>query len=341
MEIWIWIGFIVLIFIFLALDLGVFHKSKETVNVKQALIWTGIWIVVSLLFNVVIYYMYENHWLGIGLHIGHNVDGSEAALKFFTGYVLEKSLSMDNIFVIAMIFGYFKVELRYQHDVLFWGILGALIMRGMMIGAGVYLIEHFAVVNYFFGGFLLYSAVKMLIARPETIEPNNNFLVRFIRRIYPVSGYEGGKFFTRINGKKAITPLFIVLLVVETTDLMFALDSIPAIFAVTTDPFIIFTSNIFAILGLRSLYFALAALMDKFRYLKMSLVFILAFVGVKMLLVHHFLFPTFVSLAVILGILTVGIVASLIGGHKDPAKLESPLLSREQEIAQPTDHTSI
>lgn len=341
MEIWIWIGFIALILVFLALDLGVFHKNTHEVNVQQALIWTGIWIVISLLFNVVIYFMYEHHWLGIGLHIGHNVDGSEAALKFFTGYILEKSLSMDNIFVIAMIFSYFKVELRYQHDVLFWGILGALIMRGVMIGAGVFLIEHFAAVNYFFGGFLLYSAVKMLIARPETIEPNNNFLVKFIRRLYPVGDYDGGKFFTKLNGRRAITPLFIVLLVVETTDLMFALDSIPAIFALTTDPFIIFTSNIFAILGLRSLYFALAALMDKFRYLKMSLVFILAFVGVKMLLVHHFQFPTFVSLSVILGILVVGIVASLIGAHKDPAKMDSPLMNQEEQIAQPTDHSNI
>lgn len=322
MQIWLWIGFLGFVILMLALDLGVFNKNAHVVKVKEALGWTAFWVVLAMIFNLLIYYMYENHLFDIGLQVGHQLSGSQAALQFFTGYVIEKSLSMDNIFVIAMIFSYFKVPSIYQHRVLFWGILGALIMRGAMILGGVALIEEFTWMTYFFGGILILTAVKMLVTSHDNLEPDKNILVKMIRRFYPVSeNFESGNFFTKINNKKAITPLFLVLLVIESTDVLFAIDSIPAIFAITTDPFIIFTSNVFAILGLRSLYFALAAMMDKFRFLKISLVFVLAFVGSKMILVHHYQIPTLFSLSVIIGILSVGIIASIYASKKDSAKL--------------------
>ena len=312
-----WIGFLIIVFILLALDLGVFHKKNHEIKTKEALLWTLFWIALSLIFNVFIYYAYQNHWLGIGIHKTSVESGSEAALKYFTGYIVEKSLSLDNIFVIALIFGYFKVPAIFQHRVLFWGILGALILRGIMILAGITLIEKFNWMIYVFGGLLLLTAVKMLFSKNEEIEPEKNILIKIARKFYPVSkNFEGASFFTKINGKKAITPLFLVLLVIESTDVLFAIDSIPAIFAVTTDSYIVFTSNIFAILGLRSLYFALAAMMDKFRYLKISLVFILAFVGVKMLLSHAYPIPTLVSLSVIASILLVGTLASVYVSRK-------------------------
>jgi tellurite resistance protein TerC len=310
----------------LALDLGVFHKKAHVIRPKEALIWTTFWIIVALLFNVLIYYIYEFHWFNVGLSIGNALDGSEAALKFFAGYLLEKSLSLDNIFVIAMIFAYFKVSPTYQHRVLFWGILGAIILRGIMIALGVALIERFTWMTYVFGVFLILTAVKLLISRHDNFEPQKNPLIKMVKIIFPVTdSYIQDHFFTKINGRRAITPLFLVLIVVESSDVLFAIDSIPAIFAVTTDPFIIFTSNIFAILGLRSLYFALAAVIEKFRYLKMSLVYVLAYVGVKMILSHHYPIPTFASLAFIIGILFVGIVASIYANKRDTAKLKSPL----------------
>lgn len=324
--IWLWVGFLLLVFLLLALDLGVFHRKQHVIGAREAIAWSAFWIFLSLVFNGLVYYMYEHHWMGIGLVMGHEVGGKQAAIEFFTGYVLEKSLSLDNIFVIAMIFSYFSVPAIYQHRVLFWGILGALVMRGIMIAAGAVLIQRFSWMVYVFGILLIVTAVKMLIARHDNLQPDKNPLVRLARKLYPVSdAFEGQKFFTRIDGKSAITPLFLVLLIIESTDVLFAVDSIPAIFAVTRDPFIVFTSNIFAILGLRSLYFALAAVMDKFRYLKVSLVFVLAFVGVKMLLAHHYPIPTFFSLSVILGILLVGIAASLYASRRDTAKLRSPL----------------
>ena len=321
-----WLGFIGTIILLLALDLGVFNRKAHVIGAKEALLWTSFWIILSLIFNVFIYYAYQNNWLGIGLHNNILIGGEEAAIKYFTGYIIEKSLSLDNIFVIAMIFAYFKVPAMYQHRVLFWGILGALVLRGLMIIIGTALIQQFAWMIYVFGGFLIVTAIKMLITRHDNIEPDKNILIKFARKLYPVTiNYEGSKFFTKLNAKRAITPLFLVLLVVESTDVLFAIDSIPAIFAVTTDPFIIFTSNVFAILGLRSLYFALAALMDKFRFLKMSLVFILAYVGVKMILSHSFPIPTLISLSIIATILFVGVVASIFANKKDTAKLKSPL----------------
>ncbi|KAA3662546.1 MAG: TerC family protein [Calditrichaeota bacterium] len=327
MTIWLWIGFLSFVIIMLALDLGVFHRKIHVIKMREAFMWSAFWIALALLFNVLLYFMYEHHWLGIGADVGHQLSGQRAALQFFTGYVIEKSLSLDNIFVIALIFAYFKVPAIYQHRVLFWGILGALVLRGIMIAAGAALIQRFSWMIYVFGGFLILTAVKMLIARHDNLEPDKNPIVKLVRRLYPVtSEFDGQRFFTMKNGQRVATPLFIALIVVESSDVLFAVDSIPAIFAVTLDPFIVFTSNVFAILGLRSLYFALAAMMEKFRYLKMSLVFILAYVGVKMLLLHYFPIPALVSLSIIGGILLVGMLASMYGHRLDTARLAAPSL---------------
>jgi tellurite resistance protein TerC len=335
MTIFLWIGFLVFVLLMLALDLGVFHRKAHIINVREALLWSAFWIMLALLFNILVYYMYEYHWLGIGKQIGHELGGKKAALQFLTGYIVEKSLSLDNIFVIAMIFAYFKVPAIYQHRVLFWGILGALIMRGIMIAAGAALIQRFSWTVYIFGAFLIFTAVKMLIVRHDNLEPDKNPLVKLARRLYPVSkDFDGQRFFTIVNGRQAVTPLFIALLVVESSDVLFAVDSIPAIFAITLDPFIVFTSNVFAILGLRSLYFALAAMIEKFRYLKMSLVFILAYVGVKMLITHHYPIPAWVSLTIIGGILSVGILASVYGGKRDTARLLLPISNKNADESE-------
>lgn len=335
MTIWLWVGFIGLIVGLLALDLGVLNRKAHAIGVREACGWVAFWVSLALGFNVLIYFLYDNNWFGMGLGVGHESTGWQAATAFLTGYLIEQSLSLDNIFVIALIITYFKVPPIYQHRLLFWGILGALIMRGTMIGAGVALIRRFEWVIYVFGVLLLVTAVKLLVTKTESIDPNRNRLVRLVRRFYPVTpGLEGSKFLTRLDGRRAVTPLFVALLVIETTDLMFAVDSIPAIFAVTRDPFIVFTSNIFAILGLRSLYFALAGIMHSFRYVNVSLVFVLGFVGVKMLLSHHFPIPTGVSLAVIAGLLAGGVVASLVaGGHKPTSPL-APVPEEYQPAVQ-------
>jgi len=319
MQIWLWVGFVAVIVFLLALDLGVLNRRAHVIRVREALLWTFFYIALALVFNVVVYFMYENHWFGIGAGQAEPLSGRAAAFDFFLGYVIEKSLSLDNIFVIALIFSYFSVPLQYQHRVLFWGVLGALIMRGVMIAAGAALLQKFAWMNYIFGGLLIFSAAKMMAAHNAEVDPENNPLVRLARRLFPVTtAFEGQKFITRIDGRRAITPLFLVLLVVESTDVLFAVDSIPAIFAVTKEPFIIFTSNVFAILGLRSLYFALADLMDKFRYLKTSLVFLLAYIGGKMIVAHYYQMkvdPVF-SLVIIATILAVGVLASLIASRR-------------------------
>ncbi len=318
MTLILWIGFILLVFAMLALDLGVFHKKHHIIRTREAILWTIFWVILSLIFNVFIYYAYEHHWITSHVPGEEMMDGGEAALKYFTGYIIEKSLSLDNIFVIAMIFSYFKVPGIHQHGVLFWGILGALVMRGIMIAAGTALIQKFTWMIYVFGALLIFTALKMLFTKHEDFEPDNTLLVRWARRLYPVSPhYDEGKFFTKMNQKRAITPLFLVLLVIESTDALFAIDSIPAIFAVTTDPFIVFTSNVFAILGLRSLYFALAAMINKFRYLKSSLVFVLFYVGLKMILSHSIHIPVGLSLGVILAALTAGIAASIFADKKN------------------------
>lgn len=264
--------------------------------------------------------------MGVGLAFPEDIDGTTAALEYLTGYVLEKSLSLDNIFVIAIIFAHFRVPLQYQHRVLFYGILGALVMRGAMIAAGATLIARFDWVTYVFGTLLLVTAVRLLVVRSDTFDPESNIVFRLVRRFYPVSSsYDEDHFFTRLDGRRVATPLFLALVLVETTDLFFAVDSIPAIFAVTDDPFIVYTSNVFAVLGLRSLYFALAPFLGILRFLKASLVFVLAFVGVKMLLVHHHPIPTPVSLAVISGILFVGIVGSLVAPDSNREVPHPPL----------------
>lgn len=330
-----WIGFLAFILALLALDLGVFHRKDHAISIREALAWSAFWIVLALSFNVLVYALYEHHWLGVGSAIGHGLEGHQAAIQFFTGYVVEKSLSIDNIFVIAMIFAYFGVPVRYQHRVLFWGILGALVLRGLMIAAGAALIARFAWITYVFGVLLIATAVKLLVVRHDNLQPEKNPAVRLIRRIFPVTeGFHEGRFFVRQESGWAITPLGVALVVVESSDVLFAVDSIPAIFAVTRDPFLVFTSNVFAILGLRSLYFALAGVIGRFRYLKTSLVFLLAFIGVKMLLVHHHPIPTVVSLAVIFGILTVGVLASVLEARRDTAALESPLADELERLSQ-------
>lgn len=326
MSILVWSGFVIFIVSMVLLDLGVFHRKSRVISIGEALAWTFVWVALALAFNVLVYFLYEEDWLGWSQIASHHLTGQQATLQFFTGYLIEKSLSIDNIFVIAMIFAFFHVPLAEQHRVLFWGIMGALVLRGLMIGVGAVLISQFEWTVYFFGALLIFSAVKMLVARHDNVVPEKNFFIRLVRRFYPVSNeFDGSKFFTVKDGRRAMTPLMLTLILVETSDVMFAVDSIPAIFAVTRDPFLVFTSNIFAILGLRSLYFALAGMMEKFRYLQMSLVFLLAYVGVKMILSRHHPIPNGVSLAIIGGILFVGIMASVWASARDTAMLASPL----------------
>ena len=322
--------FLAVVLVMLALDLGVFHRHAHVVSMREALAWTGVWVGVSLVFNVGVYFLYENRVFDLGLRVpilgspGETTSytGWEAAKLFFTGYVVEKSLSMDNVFVIAVIFASLGIPARFQHRVLFWGILGALVMRGLMIFIGAGLIERFSWIIYVFGGFLILTAIKMALVRSDEKDPSASVVVRLTKRLMPVSDrLDGQKFFTRIDAKRFATPLFVALVLVEFTDLIFAVDSIPAIFAITADPFIVFTSNIMAILGLRAMYFALASLIDKFRFLKPSLILVLFFVGVKMCLVKTDLkIPTDISLYVVLAILVTGVVASLLA----PAKAKPP-----------------
>jgi tellurite resistance protein TerC len=313
-AIWLWVGFIVFILALLSLDLGVFHRHSHVIPVQEALTWSSVWVGLALLFNVFIYFSYEYHWFA--LDTAEDVpDGWAAAALFFTGYVVELSLSVDNLFVIAMIFSYFAVPSQYQHRVLFWGILGALVMRAVAIVVGAVLIQRFHWILYLFGVLLIFTAARMLLAKHEPV-PRDNLLVRLARRLFPITdNYVGQRFVVRKDGKLMLTPLMLALITVEGSDLMFAVDSIPAIFAITDDPFIVFSSNVFAILGLRSLYFALAGIMDKFHYLKLSLALLLALIGVKMLLkdvLHTVPNMTYYTLGAIALILTAGVIASLI-----------------------------
>lgn len=350
--IWIWSAFIAFVLLLLALDLGVFHRQAHVVKTKEALIWSAVWISLGLAFTGVVYFLYDSHWYGIGLTtdlmsvtaanpLGHN-DGGAAALKFLTGYLIEKSLSVDNIFVIAMVFGMLKVPALYRHRVLFWGILGALTMRAAMIAVGTRLIMSFSWIIYVFGGILILTALKMLFVKDDGSDPMGSSVLRWARKVMPVTDrYHGEHFMVRAGTKAShaapvpganeevdhavdraphgtwmITPLLLALIVVEFTDLVFAVDSIPAIFAITTDPFLVFTSNVFAILGLRSLYFALEGMIDKFHHLKTALALVLILVGVKMM-AHAWLktvlganFNLWVLLMVVT-ILAGGVIASL------------------------------
>ena len=311
MNLIVWLGFFAIFIGVLALDLGVLHRESKAMEVHQALGWTVVWIIVALSFAGLVYGVYEHHWFGWGLQ-PDAPRGADAAIQYVTGYLLEWSLSVDNIFVIAVIFTFMKIPPQFQYRVLFWGIVGAIVLRGAMIAMGAALIHTFDWMFYVFGAILLLSAARMLRSEEEQFDPGKSVLVRLARRVYPVTDrLEGERFFTMVDGKRAATPLFVTLLLVDFADVVFAVDSIPAIFAVTQEPFIVFTSNAFAILGLRSLYFAIAGLMMMFKYIKLSLIFILAFVGVKMMLHHHMEIPHAISLGVIVGFLAIGVIASL------------------------------
>ena len=300
---WHWAGFLAVIIVFLALDLGVFHKQARVVRFKEAMGWTALWFSLAMAFAGALV----------------PARGKEEALEFLTGYLIELSLSMDNVFVIALIFAYFRVPSEYQHRVLFWGILGALVMRGVMIGAGAALVERFHWTLYLFGAFLLYSGIKMMFVDDEGVHPEKNPFIKLAHRFFPVShDFDGQKFTTLTKtGQRALTPLALVLVMVETTDLVFALDSIPAIFGITTKKFIVFTSNVFAILGLRSLYFVLAGAIEYFRYLKYGLSIVLAFIGVKMLIEHWYKFTTVASLGIVAGIILASVIFSIIAGRRE------------------------
>ena len=323
----VWGGFLALFLGLLFLDLSVLHRESATLSVRQALFWTAVWISVAMSFTVVVYGLYEYRWLGFtpGPGVGEGGDvGRDAVLQFITGYVLEWSLSVDNIFVMAVIFGYLKVPSQYQYRVLFWGIVGAIVLRGMMIAAGTTLLHLFDWMFYVFGAILLVSALRMMRNGDDAPDIENSFPARLVRRFVPVTNeMEHAHFFVRREGRLFATPLFVALVMVELTDVVFAVDSIPAILAVTRDPFLVFTSNAFAILGLRSLYFAVAGLMAMFRYLRYSLVLILAFVGMKMLLVSHYHVPNHVSLAIILATLGIGILASIWATRREAADDEN------------------
>lgn len=291
-----WVLFNGFVLAMLALDLGVFHRRAHAVSMKEALTWSAVWIALAMVFNGLIYF-----W-----------KGGTPALEFLTGYLIEKSLSVDNIFVFVLLFGYFRVLKEYEHRILFWGILGALLMRAGFIAAGVTLIDRFHAVIYVFGAFLVYTGFKMWFSKGLEIHPEQNPVLKAFKRIMPVtSEIRGQRFFIQENGKRLATPLFVVLLLVETSDIIFAVDSIPAILAVTRDPFLVFTSNIFAILGLRSLYFALSGIIQKFEYLHHALAFVLGFVGLKMLLADLYKIPVAMSLGVIIGALALGIWRSM------------------------------
>lgn len=315
-----WAGFLLLVFILLEIDLGILNRKDHVIEVREALLWSAFWISLAMVFNGWLYWQF----------------GSDVALEFFTGYLIEKSLSVDNLFVFLMIFTAFNIPRLYQHRILFWGILGAIIMRGVFIVAGAALVERFHGVFFIFAAILLYGAYRMQFDKDEKFDPDKSLMVRLVRKVFPVSGkLHGHDFFVKENGRRAVTILFVALIVIELTDVVFATDSIPAIFAITTDPFIVFTSNIFAILGLRALYFALAGVHAMFQYLKTGLAFILAFIGVKMLIIGtppilgffgfdaaaHALeaikIPTWISLIVIVVILTTAIVASILKNRSD------------------------
>jgi tellurite resistance protein TerC len=418
MVVWLWVGFLLFVFLMLALDLGVFHRHAHTIKVREALIWSAVWISLALVFNVFVYFAYEHHLLGIGKTAQGTValdpvdrsqlNGHTAAIKFFTGYVIEKSLSVDNIFVIALIFAYFKIPGMYQHRVLYWGILGALAMRGVFIAMGAVLIAKFHWIIYVFGLILLYTAYKLLFGS-EDPDPKNNYLIRLAHRYFPITYHLHGQHFVvpreevgqgerleppgeteplcepaQVPGEQdpgcppgqirsaepgskgdqpavpaakhpvaspagsskwVLTPLALALIVVEGTDLVFAVDSIPAIFAITGDPFLVFTSNVFAILGLRSLYFALAGILDKFYYLKTSLAIVLALVGVKMLVADFLkklpLFEgnrlSFFTLGMVALVLGGGVVASLIRARRAPQSPTVPPPGPESDAAAKGD----
>lgn len=318
--IWAWAGFIAFVFVLLALDLGVFNKQAHAPTMREALTFTAGVVTLALIFTALVWVSYHNQWLGLGRHldaVDRQVnDGRLAAVKFLTGYVIELSLSMDNVFVIALIFAHLRIPIALQHRVLFWGILGALVMRGLMIGVGAALVARYHWVLYLFGAFLVYTGLRMLFTKDEEHAPGESWVMQALRKRFPITdSFHGTHFTTVLNGRRWLTPLAVALVLVETTDLIFAVDSIPAIFAITADPFLVFTSNVFAILCLRSLYFGLAGLIERFKYLKISLSVILAIVGAKMLAGKWLVLwigesLNFWMLGLVAGILLMGALAS-------------------------------
>ncbi len=319
-PLWLWVGFGLFMVIMLVLDLGVFHRKAHEVNVKEALTWSGVWVGLALLFAGGVYLF----------------SGGQQSLEFLTGYLIEWSLSVDNIFVFLLIFSYFAIPSSYQHKVLFWGILGALVMRAVMIGLGAALIEQFHWVIYVFGALLVLSGAKMALQKETGLRPDANPLVKLFRRVAPVTdSYHGDRFFVTLGKVRYATPLFVALLMVESADLMFAVDSVPAIFGITTDPFIVYTSNVFAILGLRSLYFALSGVMHRFHYLKLGLSLILVFVGIKMLASSVVQIPTLLSLGVVVAVLALSVVASILRPQKDAVQVEAAPVKSERAPTHP------
>lgn len=305
----VWGMFIGLIALFLAIDLGIFNKNPHEISNKEASVWTGLWVSVALFFSIAVYFIFKNDWL-------ENVDNltpTTAMLKYITGYLIELSLSVDNIFVIAVIFGSFKIPKKFQHRVLFWGIIGAILFRALMILFGVYLIQKFDWIIYVFGAFLIFTAIRMVFEKEDhNYDPKESFVYKSVRKLMPVTTQVNNQnFFIKKQGLLIATPLFLALILIEFTDVLFALDSIPAILAITSDSFLVFSSNIMAVLGLRSMYFFLANLLERFGYLKYSLVVILSFVGVKMILAHHIEIPEWISLSIIAASLAIGVLYSL------------------------------
>ena len=316
-TVWHWAAFITGVLAFVLLDLFVFHPGAKAVSFKDALLWTAFFFILAILFGAALV----------------PLRGRQEAVEFITGYIIELSLSMDNVFVIALIFAYFRVPTEYQHRVLFFGFIDALVMRGVIIGIGTVLISHFHAVLYVLGAFLVYSGIKMILSKEDGVHPEKNPVIKLVQRFFPISThFDGAKFFTRVNGRRALTPLALVLLMVETTDLIFAVDSIPAIFSVTTKPFIVFTSNIFAILGLRSLYFVLVGAIEYFRYLKIGLSLVLVFIGAKMLVEKWIEIPTAWSLVIVAGIILMSIGASLFLFKRESTEKTSAPADRSSKL---------
>ncbi|MBU2020174.1 MAG: TerC/Alx family metal homeostasis membrane protein [Bacteroidetes bacterium] len=310
----IWALFLILVFVLIALDLGVFHKKNVVVTMQDSLKRTGFWFLLALLFGLVVYVIYDKNWMDVN---PMNVAPMDAMLDYYAGYLIEESLSLDNIFVIALIFKFFKIEQKYQHNILFWGILGAVVFRLIMIFLGTAFVHKFEWSTYVFGGILIYSGLKMLKNDDEDADFKNSFAVRMLSKLFKINwDIRDGRYFVRENGKRVATAFFAALIVIEFSDVIFAIDSIPAIFSITTDPFIVFASNIFAILGLRNLYFFLANMLDKFHYMKFALIGVLLFVGTKMMIVHFVKIPTSVSLLVILSLLVSGVLYSSYSSRK-------------------------
>lgn len=334
MAVWLWFAFVGFILAMLALDAAMFYGRTRVVGIREALAWTAFWIALPIAFAVCVHYVYEHHTLGIGLKPGRQLAPDEAVRQFLTAYLVEKSISLDNILVIALIFSYFQVPLAFQHRVLFWGTSGAMALRGLMIAGATIWLRRTVWAEYVFGAILLVTAIRLLVVRHDNLHPEKSPLIKLVRTWFPVSEeLHDGRFVAHMDGRRGLTALSLVLLLVASTDVLFAVDSIPAAFAVTGEPFLIFTSNAFALLGLRTLYFALAGTMHRFRYLKVCLSLVLAYVGMKMLLVGYVTIGSATSLGIVGGILGLGLLTCLFEARADVAPLVSPLGDELETLA--------